>query len=476
MSEPLHRPNILFINTDQQRYDTLGCTGSTVARTPHLDQMAREGVRFDRCYTPHPVCMPARASFFTGQYPSHHGTWHNGVPLNPASDTIQQRFNDAGYHTALIGKIHLDTIWQRSQPHPPYGFQTLIECEGDPFCKDDYFQWLEQHGLYDDYMRQFKEQGHIDGYTRAIDADKHMNQWVTDHTIDYLNQRAADAQPFFLSMGFFDPHHPFDPCEPYASMFDERDMPMPVGRAGEEADMPPPPRRIFDQSNKAQWRSEPRRVRQTIAAYHAMVAHIDAMVGRVMDTLKQTGLERNTVVVFTSDHGEMLGDHGLLHKGAIFYEGAVRVPMLWRFPRAMGVVGVDDGYCSHVDLAPTFAALAGIEPPANAQGRALFDANGTRRPAGTPDAALVEWRDEPEQDQQRAQQDLIGRCLITDDWKYVYYQDRAFGELYDRAHDPDELHNRWTDPACAETKRQLHEQLLRFMLEQEPRPTKVDVV
>ena len=120
------RLNFVFINTDQQRYDTLGCNGSRTAKTPNIDRLAEEGVRFERCYTTNPVCMPARASYFTGQYPSHHGVWQNGVPLNPQTDMLHHWLKDVGYHTALIGKIHLDNVWKRTRKHPAYGFDLLI--------------------------------------------------------------------------------------------------------------------------------------------------------------------------------------------------------------------------------------------------------------------------------------------------------------------------------------------------------------
>lgn len=464
----LTRPNILFINTDQQRFDTLGCAGSPVAKTPHLDQLAAEGVRFTRCYTTNPVCMPARASYVTGQYPSHHGVWQNGVPLSQRIETLQGTLRRGGYATGLIGKIHLDNVWLRSEPHPQYEFDVLHECEGDPYCKDEYFHWLDAQGLYEPYMAQFKREGHRAGYTRDLPEEKHMNNWIAGLCEEYFSQRAADGQPFFLSAGFFDPHHPFDPCEPYASLFSAEEMPMPIYRAGEEARMTPPARERYDGIHAYCQDPDPGGIRQTIAAYHATITHVDAMVGRLLAALRETGLAENTVVIFTSDHGEMLGDHGILWKGPLFYDGAVRVPLIYRFPERFGITGARDGFVSHVDFAPTVAALTGVPGPHLAQGQPLFDGDLQQQP--TRDAALVEWREK------RFQSDdpfTVARCLVTDEWKYVHYHDRPFGELYDRHNDPDEFENRWAERP--DVVAAMKERLLALMIEGEPCPARLDI-
>lgn len=465
-------PNFLFINTDQQRLDSLGCYGCQVARTPNLDRLAAEGVRFDRCITPNPVCMPARASWFTGQYPSHHGCWQNGVPLDPASDMIHTRLKAAGYHTALIGKIHLDNIWMRRTPHPKYGFDLLLECEGDPYCKDEYFQWLEQHGLFASYMAQFKAGGHNERYVRDIPLEFHQNTWITNHVAEYFQARRTDGKPFFLSVGFFDPHHPFDPVEPYASQFRAEDMPAPI-TGDDEAAMTPYARER--RKGYAAVCGDPKRVGGTIAAFHAMMAHLDDAVGRILVALRASGLQDSTVIVFTSDHGELLGDHGMLHKGPFFFDSSIRVPMIWSFPVAWNVRGVDTGFASGVDLAPTVAELAGIPGPHRMQGRPLFGRDGRLRPVPARDAALTEWRGERINEGVNAPSTPAVRCLVTDDWKFVHYQGKDFGELYDRRHDPCELRNLWADPARQGVVREMRERLLAFVLETEPLPPKTDL-
>ncbi len=471
MTAKLQKPNIVFINTDQQRYDSLACYGNPVAKTPNIDRLAEEGVSFHSCYTSNPVCMPARASWFTGQYPSHNGCWMNGVPLDRNADLVQNRLKDAGYATALIGKIHLDNVWLRTEPHPKYGFDLLIECEGDPYCKDTYFQWLDDQDLFDDYMEQFKAGGHKDGYTRRIPEDKHMNNWIAGHVEDYFNDRQQDGKPFFLVVGFFDPHHPFDLCEPYASRFKPDDMPLPTYVEGEEEQMPPPSRKRFD--NSCDITLDAPRIRRTIAAHHATINHVDAMVGRIMNALEHSGLEKNSVVIFNSDHGEMLGDHGIIHKGPVFYEQALHVPLIYRFPRHLEVRGEDHGFTSHVDLAATIASLCDAKPPQCHQGRPLFDTDLQLRPVPARDAALTEWRDRhheaaPDKPFETA------RVLRTADWTYVYYHGRDYGELYDRKNDPGEHKNLWTDPEHQSTRRELHDRLLDFLIANEPLPKRTD--
>jgi len=464
--------NFLFINTDQQRWDSLGCYGSPVARTPNIDRLASEGMKFDRCYTAHPVCMPARASWFTGQYPSHNGCWQNGVPLDPASDMIHKRLKDAGYHTALIGKIHLDNIWMRSTPHPKYGFDQLTECEGDPYCKDEYFQWLDKHGLYDYYMEQFKAGGHTERYIRDIPEKMHQNNWIAGHVEEYFRARKADGKPFFLSVGFFDPHHPFDPCEPYASMFDPDEMPLPLS-GDDEAAMTPLAKEKRKQN--AAVCGNPDKIRRTIAGYHATIAHVDAMVGRIMKELRASSLEDDTVVIFTSDHGELLGDHGMIHKGPFFFDCSIHVPLIWRFPPAYNVRGIDDGFASSVDFAATVAELAEITGPTLMQGRPLFSREGRPRPMPARDGALTEWRGSALNQGPEAPPTPSIKSFVTDRWKYVHYEGEQYGELYDLANDPQELHNLWGKEESRGKIIEMRERLMSFVIASEPLPPRTDI-
>jgi len=298
-----------------------------------------------------------------------------------------------------------------------------------------------------------------------------MNNWVTAHAEQYLAERARDGRPFFLSVGFFDPHHPFDPVEPYASMFDPREMPLPVYRPGEEDDLPPPGRERFDAHRD--FCLDGARIRGTIAAYHAMVAHVDAMVGRLMEALRRTGLEHRTAVVFTSDHGEMLGDHGILHKGPLFYRGAVQVPLIWRLPEGLGPRGVvDEGFASHVDFAPTVSALAGVPGPRLVQGSPLLGPDGVLRPVPPRDAALVEWREKAFGSEEPF---AVARCLVSSRWKYVCWPGQAYGELYDRQADPIEVRNLWHSPAHAGVRVELRRRLEQFVIESEPCPLRTDL-
>jgi arylsulfatase A-like enzyme len=221
------------------------------------------------------------------------------------------------------------------------------------------------------------------------------------------------------------------------------------------------------------------------------------MTGRIMDALKANGLEDNTVVIFGSDHGELLGDHGMLHKGGYFYEGSIRVPFIFRFPPRLGVTGVDRGFASHVDLAPTLAALAGVPGPQLVQGAPLFgypapavddmvaedtphlvrtvrnlDDGVVHRPVPARDAALTEWREKPLNSDEPFH---VARCLTTERWKYVEHHQRDYGELYDLENDPHELRNLWADAGQRGTVAEMRERLRQFQVENEPCPERTDI-
>lgn len=299
-----------------------------------------------------------------------------------------------------------------------------------------------------------------------------MNNWITGHVEKYLNRRRSDQKPFFLSVGFFDPHHPFDPCEPYASMYAKEDMPMPRFSEAEEDGMPPHTRE--KRHNEKDFCTDPDKIRQTIAAYYATISHVDDCVGRVLQALRACGLEDNTVIIFTSDHGELLGDHGMIHKGAFFYENSVKVPLIWRFPQNHnGDIGrqIDD-FVSHIDFAPTVCKLAGIKCPDNCQGRALFGEDRRYQTDNCRDYALVEWRNRHWE--KTDEEFFTAKCLVTDSWKLVCYPGREFGELYDLENDPDEFVNLWQSPEHLERKMALLEKLVAVMSDIEICPKRVD--
>jgi arylsulfatase A-like enzyme len=357
----MKRPrNIVFILTDQQRYDTLGIDGSPVAKTPNLDALARAGICFDNHFVTNPVCSPSRGSIWTGLYPSQNGLWGNGGALDESLPTCASVLRDGGWQTAHFGKMHLVPILARTEPHPPYGFQTIEVAEGDQqYPPDDaYFNWLRAREpvLFADYLQELYTKGQAKGYTSKLPTHLHMSEWVADRGIDWLENKRDPDQPFFLSLGFFDPHHAFNPVSEYAEQFADVDIPEPVFVEGSMEKRPVQYQQRYKFTEKIT-RDRPTML-ETQRAYHAMVTHVDACVGRVVEKIKAAGLWEDTVIVFSSDHGELIGDHGLLWKGPMLLDSLMHVPLI------MAGGGIEagqriEGLTSSVDLAATFVGAAG---------------------------------------------------------------------------------------------------------------------
>ncbi len=427
--------NVLFITTDQQRFDSLGCNGSAVAKTPHLDELAAEGCCFKNHFVANPVCSPSRGSIWTGEYPSRHGLWANGGTLPTDLPTIPQTFNAHGFQTAHFGKLHLVPILNRVDPHPHYGFQVCEVAEGDQQYPphDAYFNWLRQRApmAFAEYLEELYTQGQTKGYTSKLPEELHLSTWLTQRTRHWLEAERNPEQPFFLSVGFFDPHHAFNPVEPYASAFKEADLPMPPDDPAFFEGKPPHYRKRSD--ILSHHTRDPQKMGATQRAYHAMVHHVDACIGQLLQTLDQLGLRETTTVVFTSDHGELLGDHGMLWKGPFLLDSLLRVPLIIRSP---GLAPKDvTELTSAVDFYSTLPALAGLSIADPRQGLPMLNAAGETFPTGHHEEIYAEW-DEPGNGPTRTV-----RCLRNQNYKLILYPGREVGEFYDLQADPGEIRN-----------------------------------
>ncbi len=474
--------NIILIMTDQQHFRTLGCNGCPEAKTPNLDKLASKGINFRNHFVSNPVCSPSRASIMTGKHITEHGLYANGGTLPPHETTLPQVLADNGYQTAVFGKMHLVPILSRTEEHPPYGFEIAEVAEGDQqLTNDAYFRWLRANHTEEFlcYSNEMFTKGHNEGYTSCLSEDCHMNTWIADRSIDFLKTRRDPERPFFLKMSFFDPHHAFNPCEPYASMFDDVPMSEPVYDEGSAATRPTHLQgKVKGDSSLTRDKA---RMDKILRAYHAMVAHIDKCVGDLLDALYELDLNETIIVftshilyavllliVFTSDHGELMGNHGMLYKGPIMLDDLLRVPMIVSAPNGFGHAESTDELTSAVDIMPTILSLAGV--PADAQplmsGRRFVDVDGTLFPDGTNDFVLSEWQDERKQG---ATQSI--RCLRTKTQKLVYYglcpDDE--GELYDYDSDPNEFFSRYHDADWQETRKALTAKLVGHYTTRTPR-------
>jgi arylsulfatase A-like enzyme len=499
----VRRPNVLLLMTDQQRADALSCDGNPAIRTPHLDQLAREGVRCASAYVQNPICMPSRATLFTGRYPRSHRVRTNGVSLPREELTLADVLNASGYRTAAFGKLHFmpsgdaarsgryeaNATWADPAlaaglddwSGPYYGFQTVKLAIGHNGPGGHYGQWLRRE--HPEALRLFSKEcalqrpsGAPQSWKSALPEALHASTWVADETIDFLRRTSASAAgnqrrappPFFVVCSFPDPHHPFCPPAPWCNRYDPAAMPLPVQRTGELAQAPP----HFAEHARGAWsRRGPVRpaypngvaeahLREIIAHYYSMVSLLDHNVGRVLDALDALGLAEQTLVVFTSDHGELLGDHGLLFKGPFLYEGLVRVPLLWRLPGRIARGQVLHHLVGHVDVVPTVLDLLEVETPLGIQGQSLASllaGHESARAAGLRPWVLTEYHTGYEPD-------LALKQLHTGRYKLTYYGRERFGELYDLEDDPHEFVNRFRDPAYATRRRELERQLVDVLM------------
>lgn len=511
----MRRPNILLFVADQLRADHLGCYGNPVVRTPHIDGIAARGVRATTFHAASTVCMPNRATLMTGRLPSLHGVRRNGIPLARNETPFTQLLADAGYRTALVGKAHFQPygsfgdedawrtprrdarqlpgtardyanewipLWTKDTAHrtalPYYGFQHAELClyHGD-MVEGDYARWL---------AAQSPELLHLRGARHAIPDDRYIcrdawrtrvpaslssSAWIAERSSAWLQAHAARAtdEPFFLKCSFPDPHHPFTPPGRYWDMYDPAGVPLPPSfRAPPQS---PPIAFIHAlsasgaaaQNNHMPFAPGEREAREAIALTYGSISCIDDNVGRILATLQTLGLAADTIVAFTSDHGDLMGEHGVFLKMPFHWRGLSRVPFVWHDPRAPGPVGgaALQAACGTLDIARTVLEAAGCAPPAGMQGRNLLPwlADPTRAEGGAcllenESGGLLFGRPAP----------FRLRSLVTPTHRITWSGDPALRALHDLRDDPLEQHNAWDDAAQAPLRDALMEQLLAQML------------
>jgi len=461
----MRRPNILILHTDQQRWDALGANGNPHIRTPNLDRLAERGANFQAHFVQNPVCMPSRISMMTGQYPSTLGLQHMAVTVPEDTLTMQHIFGRYGYHTALIGKLHFlpHACRDHRDLHPEYGFDH-IELSDEPGCYEDaYYHWVKRQapdqvdlispGLPPATERWHKTMGLRDTVRhpeerfpkRAIEfrarEDVTHTAFVGQQTVEYIRQHAS--QPFFCFAGFYAPHSPFVAPRRFLDLYDPSTLPVP--------DFPPSvnARRSPDSFSDEE-------IRSCTQGYYAMVSEVDHYVGEILNALEENGIADDTVVVFTSDHGEWMGEHLRYGKGYPAADCISRVPLIVcdpRRPETHGHTATD--IVESIDILPTLLGSAAVPCPAHLQGRDLFE-------------HIDQIRSE---DDQVAITEMTGwKAMRVPGFRYIM---RATGEeaLFDLEKDPGEYDNVAAHPAYTETTARLRARLLRRLIESErPKP------
>lgn len=358
-------PNIVLITTDQQRGDCLGIDGNPVLETPHLDQLANEGVYFARAYSNCPVCVPARMVIMTGQTPHNVGYFGNSSQGLAQKETLPRLLGRAGYQTQLIGKGHFSP--QRAR----LGFDNTIINESGRYREgDDFHRWLQKTPYAG--MERDTSIGNNDVFARrsVLPETHHVNTWTANECRDFVDQRDPTS-PFFLWMSFSRPHSQYDPPAPYDAWYDLDELPPPIECPG--PDFLPP--QLRDSPKRYDWdRMSKKQILKAKQHYYGQITHIDHQIGRFFAYLRWRGLWDDTLVIFASDHGDMMGDYGLFFKGH-FFEGSGRVPMILRPPKswadAMPAQRFDKPV-SLMDILPTFLDAAGCEIPGHVDGVSLL--------------------------------------------------------------------------------------------------------
>jgi arylsulfatase len=462
-----NRPNILWICSDQQRFDSLGCYGNPFVQTPTLDRLAQEGVLFEHAYSQSPVCTPSRASFLTGRYPRTTRCRQNGQAIPPDEVLVTKLLHDAGYVCGLAGKLHLapcnPSVCDGTEQRVDDGYDQFFWSHdpSDAWFTHDYTQWLRDKGLRRD-SQPFQESKHV----QVIPSEEHsQTTWCVERAMSFIRSAERFKQPWLFSVNMFDPHHAFDPpiaaLERYRDILD--DIPLPNYVEGELEDKPIWQR--IDHAGaygnrsgypyKGMSDADHRWIR---AAYWAMIDVIDTQIGRLLNFLEETGQRENTIVIFTSDHGEMLGDHGIYLKGPYFYEPAVRVPLIISGPGMLNNGARSEALVELVDLAPTLLQASNMEQPLGMQGQSLL-------PLLTGEKELDTHRDDVYCEYYNAmgwhrEPTAHATMVRSRHHKIVVAHGTGGGELYNLDLDPGETDNLWNSSDSTPIKLEMQERVM----------------
>ncbi len=523
----MKRPNFLFLITDQQRANDMGCYGHQIVKTPNLDQLAGRGTRFEKFFCATPICMPNRATLMTGRMPSLHRVRHNGIPLSTQEVTFVELLREAGYKTAHIGKSHLQNMTEHDAmikrkplkdghtPVPEHLAEATKPVPGEgpydqeeaaawragsnkqvetPFYGFDHVEFANDHAdvTTGHHLRwQLERDPDIESkrgpknaleseytapqaYRTAVPEELYSTSYVAERTKVYLEEYAASGsnEPFFIFSSFPDPHHPFTPPGKYWDMFDPAQMPLPASFPNDGLPSYPLARWVYGRRGpcvEQRWGPElaamsAQEAKESIALTYGMIAMIDDKIGEIIAKLDELGLTEDTVVIFTSDHGDFQAAHGLAFKGPIHIDNILHVPFLWIDPKNPSPVASTPAMGSTLDIAKTILDRAAVEPHNGIQGHSLLDIAAGKQDK-VRDAILVE---------EGGQRIILGfdkpvrcRTALTDKWRLTIYHGEDYSELFDLKNDPDEMNNVFDDPDYKDAKLEMMEVLARLQLEHE---------
>lgn len=467
------RPNILFIMTDEQRFDAVGYENDQVY-TPNLDRLAGDSVCFTRAYTTNPSCIPARAAIFTGRYPSQCGVPGFMSFLPKKETTFMKLLKDGGYYTAVVGKQH---FW-KSDIERGYDYEDIVDDHFPPDhinreATEEYFglpahrtltpgvssyvEFLADHGFTSgsQLFRKLSDKGIYEFFG---EEKYHVDEYIGERGKTWLSQQCPKEGPWFLTVSFPGPHMPFDGIGlEEAALYDEDQLALPKTEAADLFAKPPHYLDIARKFGTVNLKEHtlpdglsPEEIRLMKKAYYANITLIDRKIGEIVEVLKEKGLYDNTLILFTSDHGDYMGDFGVATKAQYCSEALMRIPFLLKPPVPEFKGYRETAFISSVEIAATFLKAAGVEIPKNVMGRSLTQFYETGGRALWPEI-YMEARDI--------------RALRDEHYKVIYYQNRSYGEFYDLQNDPEEKYNLWDDPLIQKEKQRLIYRLLDHMID-----------
>jgi arylsulfatase len=461
-------PNILWICTDQQRFDTIQGLSNSIIKTPHLQKFMEGSVTFTNTFCQTPICSPSRGSFLSGRYPHVTGLRANGQRIRPSEHLVTRILADYEYTCGLAGKLHLSPCQAgRIENRIDDGYEIFSwshDLSDSWPLKNEWINWLGEQGV-----KLPKAPRGSEVWGMPIDPKYSQTAWCADKAINFMRAQ-RELNPWLFSCNIFQPHHPFHPTEQYLSHYDQAKMPNPAYKEGELAEKP-----IFQTvDSKGAYggtgisfaKTSPEQHREVTAAYYAMIEQVDTEVGRMLQVLEETGQADNTIVIFMSDHGEMLGDHGVYLKGPYLYDGLTRVPLMIRWPGKFKGGTKVDALVELVDLAPTLLEAAGIVVPSGMQGRSLMPLL-TGATTKHRDSVYMEYLDA------NATYEIPPMLtgVRTDKYKLNFYDKPRTGELYDLVKDPNEFNNLWNDPHSKDIREMmLHTLTARMIQTTDPTP------
>ena len=416
--------NVLLYITDEQRWDCMGAYGNPIIKTPNMDRLAETGVRFNYMFSQFPLCGPSRACFMTGQYPQAHGVHFNGVPLPIHAPRLPRTLKQHGYRTAQVGLFNIEPRAGRYYGYDVFHYQGT-----------EYPKWAAERGVTDTYPYGGKPRPSYFYGSLDYAAEYHAASWVAETAIKVLEE--IKDGPFYLEVNERYPHLPYVAPAPYDKMYD--------------------PEKVAIAPSVSRDREDFQSIKEKHAIYYGMISLVDHNFGRILTRLEELGLADNTIVIFTTDHGDMLGHHDLWSKWSL-YDDDARLPFIVRYPGQPKAGMVVDELADKIDLMPTVLDLLGVPVPRGVQGRSLVPVIEGRQQGKDAVFAYQSYGDYPARIRQRRQ------MVRTKDWKLIHMPDSG-SLLFDLKNDPFEMNNLYGAPEYRDIENGLKDRLLKWHLD-----------